>query len=125
MNVSGVGTAAGMVLTAPAPTDRAPSEAARDAATTQITQTTRTMQEDKDKDTTTRPENEQKDKRPETEPRQEKPAERPPPVEGLTMPEMFMILGMHPVSPREAARLEAAKAQTETVARDGSFDVYA
>lgn len=123
MNVSGVGTAAGMVLTAPAPTDRAPSEAARDAATTQITQTTRTKQEDQDK--TTRPENEQKDKRPEKEPRQEKPPERPPPVEGLTMPEMFMILGMHPVSPREAARLEAAKAQTEAVARDGSFDVYA
>jgi hypothetical protein len=111
MNVSGVNGAAAVVVTAPGPTDRAPSEAARDAAMTKGSQSTAEKATDQAA--------EQAARRAAEKARQERPPERVAPLEGLSMPEMLTLLGMRPVSPAEAARQEAPRASAGR-----SFDTY-
>lgn len=127
MNVSGVGTAADMVLAAPGPTDRAPSEAARNAAvnTTSTKTTTKTTTKETERDTsaTTRQQEVERERRAEEKRQQER--ARQAASEGLELADMFTILGMRPVSPKEAAQQEQTKARIEAITgKDGSFDLY-
>lgn len=102
MSVSGVGRSTPVVVPAPAPKDRVPSEAARDAATKQ-TATKDAVAKDVAHTETAR------------QARQEQPREQVAPLKGLSMNEMFVLLGMHPVSPTEAARLAAREVEHRAV----------
>jgi SHS2 domain-containing protein len=124
MDISGVGTTADVALTAPGPTDRAPSEAARNAAANTTNTTTTKDEERKDTSATARRAESERERRAEQK-RAEEQARRAA-EEGLELADMFTILGMRPVSPEEAAQRERTKAQTEAITgKNGSFDLYA
>ncbi len=102
MNVSGVGGPTPVVVPAPAPKDRVPSEAARDAAAKQPASKDAAAKDVARTDAARQA-------------RQEQPNESVAPLKGLSMPEMFVLLGMHPVSPTEAARLAEQEAGQKVV----------
>jgi hypothetical protein len=128
MDVSGVGTTADMVLAAPGPTERAPSEAARSAAANTTTAgATPTADTEQDTSVRTQRQEAEQERRAEEERQRERIRDKENvTLEGLNVADMFTLLGMRPVSPEEAARLEQAKAGSKAVTGDnGSFDLYA